>query len=132
MSDLQNFHGAAMFAAYFASGLVMLAIFTRFYLWITPYDEGKEIRNGRMAPAIALTGAMLGFTFPMVVASYAHARFDEFLAWGAVSCIVQLLVFGALHRLLPRMIETNNAAGATCFAAASICVGLINAASFVP
>lgn len=132
MNSLQNLHGALMFAAYFASSLLMLAIFIRFYLWLTPYDEGQEIRNGRMAPAIALGGAMLGFTFPLLVAAYAHAGLDEFLVWSVISCVVQLLVFGVLHRLLPSMIETNNAAGATCFAVASICVGLINAASFAP
>jgi hypothetical protein len=41
-------------------------------------------------------------------------------------------VFKVLHGLLPRVIETNNAAGWTCFATASICAGLINAASFLP
>ena len=110
----------------------MLGLFTSLYIWITPYDEGQDIRAGRLAPAVALAGAMLGFTFPLLIASYVRSGFVDFLAWAAVSCLVQLLVFRVLHALLPRVIETNNVAGATCFAAASICAGLINAASFIP
>ena len=37
-----------------------------------------------------------------------------------------------MHRLLPRVIEANNSAGAICYAAASVATGLINAASFIP
>jgi putative membrane protein len=121
-----------LFAVYLVSSLAMLMLFTRLYIWITPYSEAKEIKAGEIAPAIALAGAMLGFTFPLLVASYAHGGFLDFLAWSAISCAVQLLVFKVLYALLPRVIETNNAAGALCFAAASICAGLINAASFLP
>jgi putative membrane protein len=132
MSNLFDFHGLMLFGLYFAAGLVMLAVFTRLYIWVTPYDELNEISKAHLAPAIALAGAMLGFTFPLLVASYTHSNIFGFLAWGAVACLAQLLVFWVLHWLLPKVIETNNAAGATCFAAASICVGLINAASFIP
>jgi putative membrane protein len=121
-----------MFATYFASSIVLLAAFTRLYLWVTPYDEAKDIRNGNVAPAIALAGAMLGFTFPLLMASNVHAGFVDYLVWAVISGMVQLLAFAILHHFLPRVIETNNAAGALCFAVSSICVGLINAASFVP
>jgi putative membrane protein len=132
MNTLQSLEGIMMFAAYFASSVALLALFTRLYLWVTPYDEGKDISKGKMAPAIALGGAMLGFTFPLLIASYSHRGFVEFVAWSVIACLVQLLVFGVLHRFLPRVIETNNPAGAVCFAVASVCAGLINAASFVP
>lgn len=121
-----------LFAIYTASGLALLAIFTRLYIWVTPYDEAKDISDGKLAPAIALAGAMLGFTFPLLVASYVQTHMLGFVAWGLLSCLVQLLVFWTLHWLLPRVIETNNVAGATCFASASVCAGLINAASFIP
>lgn len=132
MSSQFDFHGLMLFCLYFAAGLVMLAVFTRLYIWVTPYDEQSEISKANMAPAIALAGAMLGFTFPLLVASYTRSSIWGFFAWGAVACLAQLLAFWVLHWLLPKVIETNNAAGATCFAAASVCVGLINAASFIP
>jgi len=132
MPSLHAFEGPILFCIYLASGLAMLTLFTGLYIWITPYDEKKEIGEGKMAPAIALAGAMLGFTFPLLIASYARSSFVDFLAWSVISCLVQLFVFWVLHTLLPRVIETNNVAGATCFAMASVCAGLINAASFLP
>lgn len=121
-----------MFATYLVASLAMLATFTVLYVWITPYDEAKQISEGNMAPAIALSGAMLGFTFPLLVASHVQSGFMDFLAWSLIACVVQLAVFWMLYWLLPRVIETNNNAGALCFAFASVCAGLINAASFIP
>jgi putative membrane protein len=132
MAGLRALENVGLFAVYLVSGLAMLAVFTSLYIWITPYDEKKDISEGRMAPAIALAGAMLGFTFPLLIASYARSTFVDFLAWSVIACLVQLFVFWVLHALLPRVIETNNIAGATCFAAVSICAGLINAAAFLP
>jgi putative membrane protein len=132
MLSMQDFNGLALFAIYFATGVAMLGAFTWLYLRVTPYDEATEISKGHLAPAIALAGAMLGFTFPLLAASYTHSNFLGFLAWGVLACLVQLLAFWVLYCLLPRVIETNNVAGATCFAASSVCVGLINAASFIP
>lgn len=132
MGKLLALESLLMFALYLAAGLAVLAIFTRLYLWITPYDEAADIREGKLAPAIALSGAMLGFTFPLLVASYTHAGFLDFVAWSLIACVVQMLVFWCLYHLLPKVIETNNPAGALCFATASICAGLVNAASFIP
>jgi putative membrane protein len=124
--------GIAYFVLYLFVSLTLLAAFTWLYIRVTPYDEAVDITAGKIAPAIALCGAMLGFTFPLLVASHATSDFAGFVGWAIVSCLVQLGVFWLLHRILPTVIESNNAAGATCFAAASICAGLINAASFVP
>jgi putative membrane protein len=132
MQGVEDFNGLLLFGAYFATSVAMLGAFTWLYLRVTPYDEATEISKGNLAPAIALAGAMLGFTFPLLVASYTHSNILEFLAWGVLACLVQLLAFWILHWLLPRVIEMNNVAGATCFAASSVCVGLMNAASFIP
>lgn len=124
--------GLIWFLIYLAFGLALLAAFTWAYIQVTPYDEAHDISEGKMAPAVALAGAMLGFTFPLLVASYTHSELKWFLVWALIACIVQLAVFGILHRLLPRVIATNNVAGATVFAVTSVCAGLINAASFIP
>lgn len=121
-----------LFLLYLVASLVLLAAFTWLYVQVTPYDEARDISEGKLAPAIALGGAMLGFTFPLLVASYTHAELWGFLAWALAACLVQLAVFKALHMLLPHVIATNNCAGATCYAAASVCSGLICAASFIP
>lgn len=129
---MKTLEGFALFAGYLALSLTMLAAFTWLYIRVTPYDDLTEIAAGKMAPAIALSGAMLGFTFPLLVASYLQTDIAGFVAWSLISCAVQLGVFWCLHRYLPPRIETNNTAGATCYAAAAVCAGLLNAASFIP
>jgi putative membrane protein len=132
MAMFATFEGLLLFLAYLLTGLVVLTLFMALYMWVTPYDEAREIAEGHLAPAIALSGAMLGFTFPILMASYMHAEFLGFLAWAIIASVVQLLAFKGMYRLLPRVIETNNSAGALCFAVAAVCAGLINAASFMP
>ena len=128
-----SFEGVYLFTLYLFLGLGLLAVFARLYTWITPYDEAIDIAQGKIAPAIALAGALIGFTLPLLVASYTRSSVLGFIAWGSLACLVQLLLFWLLaYKLMPRMIETNNPAGATCFAAASVCVGMINAASMLP
>lgn len=120
------------FLLYFCSGVVLLAVFTRIYVWFTPYSEFVEIRAGKKAPAIALGGAMIGYTIPIVAASHAGVDFSEFMLWAVISGIVQLVCFKVLYGLLPRQIEADNQAVATFFAAASVSIGLINAFSLIP
>lgn len=120
------------FLIYLAFSLALLAGFTWAYIQVTPYDEAHDISEGKLAPAIALGGAMLGFTFPLLVASYTHSSLGWFLVWALIACAVQVCVFAVLHKLLPKVIATNNVAGAAVFAVSSVCAGLINAASFIP
>jgi putative membrane protein len=127
-----NFEGLKLFVLYLGLSLVMLTIFVRLYIWTTPYHEPTEIAKGKMAPAIALAGAMLGFTFPLLIASYSHSSVPGFIAWASLACFVQLILFQVMYWLMPKSIEANNVASATCYAAGSVCVGLINAASFLP
>ena len=131
-TSAMSFEGLKLFALYLGLSLVMMAIFVRLYIWTTPYHEPTEIAKGKLAPAIALSGAMLGFTFPLLVASFSRSSVYGFVAWATLACFVQLLLFQVLYRLMPKSIEANNVASATCYASASVCVGLINAASFLP
>lgn len=129
---IMGLEGLKLFVLYLGLSILMLAIFVRLYIWSTPYHEPTEIAKGKMAPAIALAGAMLGFTIPLLVASYTRSSVVGFLAWGALACFVQLILFQVMYRLMPKSIEANNVASATCYASGSVCVGLMNAASFLP
>lgn len=132
MGILNSFANFLWFIGYLSAGLAMLAVFARLYLWVTPYDDMRDIHDGKVAPAIALSGALLGFTFPLLMSSYLNASFVGFVLWGAIAGLVQLGVFWAMYRFMPKAIETNNIAGSTCFAVAAVCAGLMNAASFIP
>ena len=127
-----DFDSLKWFAMYFVSGIAMFAIFVRLYMFITPYNEVEDITAGKLAPAIALTGAMIGVTIPMVTMSYHGSQFVEYVIWSAIAGVVQLIGFTVLYKLLPRQIEANNCAAATVFAGSAICIGLFNAFSLIP
>lgn len=132
MAILNSLGNFALFIGYLMAGLALLVAFANLYLWVTPYDDMADIREGKLAPAIALSGAMLGFTFPILMSSYLHTTLLGFVLWGAIAGLVQLAVFWSMYRFMPKAIETNNVAGSTCFAVAAVCAGLLNAASFIP
>ena len=132
MAILNSIESVFWFITYLGCSLAMLGVFVLLYFQVTPHDDMKLIHAGNISAAIALGGAMLGFTFPLLMASYLQATFFGFLVWSAIACLVQLAVFWAVYWFMPRTIELNNAAGATVFAVVAVCAGLMNAASFIP
>ena len=48
------------FLAYLGAAAVLLAAFVAIYLFVTPYDEIKLIRENNIAAAVSLSGAVLG------------------------------------------------------------------------
>ena len=53
------------FLAYFAVGVVLITVFFMVYVNVTPYDEIALIRQGNIAAAIGLSGALFGFALPV-------------------------------------------------------------------
>ncbi len=132
MRALRDLEAFGFFALYVGLGLGMLLVFTRAYIWMTPYNEAEDIRKGNIAPAVALVGAMLGFTAPLLAASLYGAGWLDYLQWALIACLVQLACFKVLYWLLPKEIESANGAAALVYAGAAVCVGLINAFSIIP
>lgn len=116
----------------FSTCIILLAVFTRLYVWITPYNEFEEIAQNRIASAVSLGGAMFGFTLPILAAAYVGVTFGGLLLWGILVGIVQLCVFWGMRFIYPNHIENNNVAVAIFFAASSICVGAFNAQAIIP
>ena len=120
------------FLLYTFSSLVLLAVFGKIYQWLTPYHEYEQIKAGKLAPAISLGGALLGFTIPMLSVSYHGVNFVDFLIWAAVVGVLQIILFKALYWLIPMQIEEDNKAIAVIYAVLAFCVGLISAFSLIP
>lgn len=120
------------FLLYTFSSLVLLAVFGKIYQWLTPYHEHESIKEGKLAPAIALGGALLGFTLPLLSVSYHGVNYVDFLIWAGVAGALQIIVFKALYWLIPMQIEEDNKAIAVIYAVLAICVGLISAFSLIP
>jgi putative membrane protein len=101
------------------------------YLFITPYDEVKLIKEGNIAVAISLSGSVLGFTFPLA-AAIAHAVHPwDMMLWGLIAAVVQLLVYVAVRYTLinvSRRIADGQTAAGIVLAAISVSAGMLNAA----
>jgi putative membrane protein len=108
--------------------VVLLIVFVVIYVRATPYKDFVLIAHDNSAVAIALAGAVLGFTLPLVAAIYYTRSLPEMLKWAAITCAVQLLVLLVLRKQAPR-IEEGHVSSAIMLATFSIAIGLLNAAS---
>ena len=124
------FSNLTAFGGFFATALVLLALFCRLYLWVTPYDELSLIRAGNRAAALSLGGAMLGSALPIAVAVAVSHSIVLTLAWGLVACVVQLLAYVLSRLALPelnRNISQGRDASGIFMAALSVSIGILNA-----
>jgi len=129
---LESLSGLIGFCKYFAAAIGFVVIFCQVYCWITPYDELKLVREGKVAPAISFGGALIGFILPLYSAITHSVGFIDMLIWAAVAMVVQLTVFGIVRlffRGLVREIENDQTAAATLLAFFAAAIGLLNAAS---
>ena len=113
------------------TGCVLLAVFFAIYTWITPFDEIALIREGNMAAALSLAGAMIGFCLTLASAILHSDSYETFLIWSAGAMVVQTAGYAAITRMLPQMdgaIEHNNAAMGALMGLASLALGILNAA----
>jgi putative membrane protein len=115
-----------LFATYFGSALVMLGVFVIVYTWVTPYDDFAMIRENNTAAALVLSGAILGFTFPLLAAVFYTHSLLEMIKWAAITGVVQIAVFTLLRRYAGA-IAHGQLAPATVLAATSIAIGMLNA-----
>lgn len=115
-----------------ATAIAMVMAFFVVYTRVTPYDEVLLIRQGNCAAALSLGGTLLGFSATVASALMHTGNYYQFLGWGLVAMVVQLLVFLVATRLL-RMskdqIEANNFAFGGLLGAISLSIGLVNAGS---
>ena len=117
--------------AFLAAGGFAL-VFTSLYRLVTPHDEGKLIREGNIAAAIALGGAVLGYMIPLASALSQTHSLIEFAAWAVLAGVIQILTFWIVRRVaLPDVsarIENGEVASAIYLLLISVAVGIINAA----
>lgn len=119
------------FLLYFVAAGVLFAAFLTIYLRVTPYAELALIRQGNVAAAISLVGAMVGFVLPVAnVITHSSSLLDMSL-WSLVALLVQTIIYFLVSWLLPefkRGIEQGNLAQAILLAGASVVAGFLNAA----
>jgi putative membrane protein len=119
------------FLLYLAVALVLLAIFVAVYVRVTPYREIALIREGNMAAAYSLSGAIIGFVIPLGAAIEHSVNIVDMAIWGLIAMLVQVVAFVVAKVLvpsLPRDIPADRTAAGFFLGALSLAVGVLNAA----
>ena len=133
MFDLQGFGVAALafLVAFVAAGLFTVA-FKVIYQWVTPYNEGKLIREGNVAAALALGGALVGYVLPLASALSNTVSLIEFCAWAALAGALQIAAFTLVRMVVMKdvaaRIEKGEIAAGVYLMSISLAVGVLNAA----
>lgn len=133
MFDLTAFlTGALAFSLAFLAAGGFALVFTALYRLVTPHDEGKLIREGNVAAAVALGGAVLGYVIPLASALTQTHSLVEFAAWAVLAGVIQIVSFWAVRRIampdVSARIERGDVASALFLLTVSVVVGMINAA----
>lgn len=118
------------FAGFFATALVLMAVFLALYVFVTPYNEMALIRDGNTAAAVSLGGAVIGFALPIAVSVAVSHNLYAMVGWGVVASFIQLLAYVVARLALPRLnqsIPQGQMASGVFLASLSLGVGILNA-----
>jgi len=119
------------FCLYLVSALVLVGAFLGLYTLILPMREWELIKQGNIAAALVVGGALVGFSLPLSEAIKRTESFPQMIVWSAIALVVQLAGFGVLRVVrkdAAAAIEKGDVAEAIMLAASSIALGLISAA----
>jgi putative membrane protein len=124
--------GATAFIIAFVAAVLFFAVFKFLYQLVTPYNERALIRQGNVAAALALGGALIGYVLPLASALSHTVSLPEFAAWALLAGVIQIVSFIVVSRLVYRnlavRIEAGELAAGVYLASISVGVGLLNAA----
>ncbi len=124
--------GLPTLVLHFAVTLAMLAAGVAVYHLITPYHEFRLIRDGNVAAATSLSGAVIGLALPLAACMANSVGVWDIVVWGVVALVIQLVahrVGDALVRDLPRRIESGEMGAAVLVVAIKLATSLVNAAA---
>jgi putative membrane protein len=120
----------ANYALHLVAAGLLLFVFFLVYTWATPFDEMTLIRQGNVAAALTLGGALVGFSMTVASGLMHTDALPSFVGWSAAAAAIQLLTYVLVSRLLhmsKQQIEGNNVAFGVLLAAISISVGAVSA-----
>ena len=119
------------FLIYAGLAIAFIYMYMIVYLWVTPYNELKLIKDGNIAAAVSLSGSVLGFTLPLAAAIFQSVNPWDMMLWAFIAAGVQLLVYVAVRYTLlnvTRRIKEGQVATGIVLAAVSLSAGILNAA----
>ena len=127
----ESLAGLGSFIGYFTAAVLLLALFSLVYGVVTPYSEFRLIKEGKVAPAVSLIGALLGFVAPLSSAITHSVALLDMIIWAVVALVVQIAVFLVLRLIfadLCKQIADDRLSAAILLGGVSFAVGVLNAA----
>lgn len=124
--------GLPSFLLYFVVAAAVLILFVVIYIRTTAHREIELIREGNVASAIALGGAITGFALPLGKAMAQAVSVPDMLIWSFAALVIQLLVYRVVQLAVPDLsarIESGNIAAAVFLGASALASGMLNAAA---
>lgn len=126
-----SLQGLPAFAAYFACGYLMILVFTAVYSKITPHCEWTLMRDNNSAAAVAFGLTIIGFTIPVASAAINSVSLVDYLIWGGVALVTQIITFFAVRLYMPRLSERVSAdemPAGLILGCSALATGILNAA----
>jgi putative membrane protein len=124
--------GLPEFLLYFATAIVLVALYLFTYSLATAHNEFALIRQNVMSAALALGLSLIGFALPLSSAIVHAKSVPDVLIWGLVALVIQITIYWLVRLLVPNLsqrIAADELAAALFLGAASLAGGIINAAS---
>ncbi len=119
------------FLVYAGLAIAYVYVFLLAYIKLTPYNELKLIKDGNIAAALSLSGALLGFTLPLAASIFQATHPWDMMLWALIAGAVQLLVYVAVRYSLlnvTRRIPEGQIATGIVLGTVSLSAGILNAA----
>jgi len=124
--------GFPVFLAHAGVTVVILFAAAALYVLLTPHREITLIRQGNTAAALSLGGVLLGLAIPLAASLRASTNVIEIGLWGAVTVVVQLLVFRLVDLILhglPKRIQDGEISAAALLVGAKLATAIVIAAA---
>ncbi|MEE2760903.1 MAG: DUF350 domain-containing protein [Pseudomonadota bacterium] len=124
--------GLPWFVAYMATAIVLTLVYAVIYAWVTPHPEITLIRENNLAAATAFGGSLVGFSLPLASAIASSVALLDFVVWGIIAIVVQIIIFYLVRLPIPKIserIENGEIASGLWLGSASLAGGVLNAAS---
>lgn len=115
-----------------AVSVLMLLVAATVYIVLTPHKEISLVRQGNVAAAVDLGGALVGLALPLAFSLKGSTSLVDVALWGAATVVIQLLVYRLVDLVLhdlPRRIRDGEMAAAAMLVGAKLATAMIVAAA---
>ncbi|WP_262692422.1 DUF350 domain-containing protein [Kordiimonas aestuarii] len=124
--------GLPIFMVHSLTSLVLLGVGIAVYMRFTRHDEVALIREGNVAAALSLGGAIVGLALPIAFSLAAAVSLWDLVIWGIVAFVLQIVAFRFVDLFLKdlsRRIEGGEMGAAVLLVSFKLATAFINAAA---